>query len=704
MSNSLDIAGQRCLNITSGTTSARRLLAMIVVACFAFATFVSLVTCAGAGAAERNASRAQVTDAQSRIAHAELVNALKDATAGSYGGVWFDSATAQLHVGVTSESGRQAAEGAIAQAALAGDVTITPVRSSAAELLSTQQRWNRKLAGLFAREQVTTALAPQRNQVSVRLSASVPASERVALQHEAATDPVNVDVTVVPGQRLGTLPQAKTTCKEWVTFKAYCDPSLTSGVTLLKEKKAECTAGPLAINSKKERFAFTAGHCIGKAKENWSAINTAEVESVVGPVEEFIFGAEGGKSGDFADILIQPAWQTGKPNRPVLAVTAQWGQMAKKAEKTSYPVKGKRIPTVGNESCHVGQTSGESCGEISAINLSVTIEKKAVEGFVEVKEPAKPKGQLIAEGGDSGGPWMFIEANNEALMEGIMHGVLTTPECVEVEKETEGRQFFKTQKECEELKNTEKATNKGKWQRKLVLVFYPLAKTEKEAPEGALEQLKLELLTTANESLVPAVEPLKGEPFPVAFKAASGETKIETVGKAAITCTADTALGEFETLTMGKAAFTLTGCKLEKVECRSENELGEKAPVETILATGLLNVLGLLNAKEELEAGLSIGLLAPVKIVCGAAKGEIRGSALGAFTPLNKEVLVGENAKLELKQKEGKQQSGECLAQKPICEKLAKEPLEANLTGKFEGAGEETTETIGPLKMIEIIP
>jgi hypothetical protein len=471
----------------------------------------------------------QAIDVQGKVAQEDLIGKVETGTGSAFAGAWFAPAAAQLHIGATSPESRRTAEAAVAQAGLSADVTVTPVRSTLAELLATQQRWNRKLADLFAREQVTTGLEPQNNAVSVALSSSVPASERAALIREASASAVNVSVTSVATEQLSITPQAKTECNNWARLKAYCNPSITSGVTIATNKKPECTAGPLAINEKKQRVVLTAGHCIKKVGENWSAFNTKEVESVLGPVESFSDGAEEGgkKIGDYGDIVIEAAWQNGKPEKPVFAVTAEWKQM----ENTSYPVKGEREPLAGNTDCHEGQTSGESCGEIKRLNVTLVTSKKYYEGLVE-----DAGANLIGEGGDSGGPWLFIETNKEARMEGTLTGFV--PQCEKLTKVEKGNPFFKTQAECSSLVFKEAPTNEGEWKRtaykckntgkvqkgakffkteeeckeqekagegeieltpELHLVWMPLKQPIKGAAPGSLTALKLELLTTGNE-------------------------------------------------------------------------------------------------------------------------------------------------------------------------------------------------------------
>jgi hypothetical protein len=148
-------------------------------------------------------------------------------------------------------------------------------------------------------------------------------------------------------------------------------------------------------------------------------------------------------------------------------------------------------------SCHVGQTSGESCGSITAVNRTASYEVANGElrffnGFVEVIEVKKET--LENKGGDSGGPELTIEEPSlEARMEGM--DVAGAAECVELTEVRKGLRFFNTKANCEE----EEKPGEGKWeQRTINLLFQPLKSVE-NGPEGVLEKLKLELLTTANE-------------------------------------------------------------------------------------------------------------------------------------------------------------------------------------------------------------
>jgi hypothetical protein len=390
---------------------------------------------------------------QGEIAQTDLVSKVETTLGSTFAGVWFDPAAARFHVGVTSNASKRAAERVLAREAPAGNVTVTPVRSTIAQLIVTQKRWNHKLARLFRIEEVETGLDPQRNMVSVILGSAVPSRERIALKHEAAVSAVKVVVTVAARSKRRMTPEAKTECKTWTTSKAYCNPSITPGVTILTKKKPECTAGPVGINAKKERVLITAGHCIEKEGEEWSAINKAEKESVIGRAKKFVNGSEkeGGKLGDYAEISIEKAWQTGNAEHPVFAVTARWKVMNAKKEENSYPVVGEQTPQVGNTACLVGQNTGESCGQVKMLNVTNSALGRFREGLVSV-EPAE------STGGDSGGPWLFLTEKEEIFMQGSHVG-----------------------------------KSGG------IPVFEPLKQPVEKAAAGSLEGLSLKLLTKANE-------------------------------------------------------------------------------------------------------------------------------------------------------------------------------------------------------------
>ncbi len=226
---------------------------------------------------------------------------------------------------------------------------------------------------------------------------------------------------------------------------------------------ALCTAGPLAVpvSNRNERVVLTAGHCIegghGVGQE-WFAYNRANTKLLIGKSAEFRNGTNGAADllGDFGSIKIEAAggWQENIAATPVLAVVSEWLL----PEETRYKVRGERLPAADATDCHEGLLSGQKCGVITQLNISVTGGNgKLKEGLVQ--------DTATSEGGDSGGPWLFAEpeaSGFEALMEG---------------------------------------THVGKNEAGNLAAFDPLKQPEPGAARGSLEVLNLELLTTSNETL-----------------------------------------------------------------------------------------------------------------------------------------------------------------------------------------------------------
>ncbi len=232
-----------------------------------------------AAAAERE------IEAQSAIAEAELVPRLEASLGNAFGGVWLEPSTAQLHVGVTSEAGRQAGEAVAARAGLAPQVVETSVRSTWDELLKEQLTLNSRLADLLARGAITTSVLPQANAIKVTESSALSSAEKEGVQRQASS--ASVDVKLVPTSypHFGIARQAR--CRAFTSGKAYCDPTLAAGTSLEKPSLGRCTVGPALLkknpgNDTTETFILTAGHCIGAANEVFSSYVKGEVTQQIG--------------------------------------------------------------------------------------------------------------------------------------------------------------------------------------------------------------------------------------------------------------------------------------------------------------------------------------------------------------------------------------------------------------------------------------
>lgn len=555
-----------------------------------------------------SAARAgQFLDVQGKVAQAGLVNKLQAAMGSAYAGAWFDPATAQIHIGVATPASRRTLEEVVGRAGLTAHASFLPVRSTSSELIAVQNQWNAKLASLIEGQQAATGIQPQHNAVAVTLGSSISAAQRAAIQQEASTANVNVLVTVVPRPRLNPTPAVpKTECNNFARLKAYCNPSITPGVTIVTKRntftlgegegqshsnttldgfvesvlkyaepvpgntvtgndipagtkvnakptktsvtisnaatatekttykfggKLFCSAGPIGIPNanKKERILLTAGHCIeagGGNGEEWLAFKRNVEELLIGKANaNFVFGgAAGAKKGDYGEIPIEAAggWQTGNAKIPVFAVSAEWG----KAEEISYPVKEARVAVVGQDSCHEGQTTGESCGLVTEVNRTVAYEAgHVVEGLITVAGA-----ELNIEGGDSGGPFLYLipgNANHEVIMEGIASGL------------------------------------EGAVEPAHTAFYQPLLKPEPGLLEGALEKLGLQLLTTGNEDRTKEIEEeekKEKEEKERRFTSTSGSGTLKA-GADVVTCKKDTGTGELpSTMLMNNVVIHFLEC------------------------------------------------------------------------------------------------------------------------------------------------
>ncbi|HTA96539.1 MAG TPA: hypothetical protein VK730_02725 [Solirubrobacteraceae bacterium] len=419
---------------------------------------------------------------------------------------------------------------------------------------------------------------------------------------------------------------------------------------------ATCSAGPAAIPEahRGRRVLLTAGHCIEAGHGTgsfWYASKRNGEKAQLGAAGEFQYGgAEGEGKGDLGDIAIEPSpgggWQTGKVNKPVLAVTAEW----KKEAETRYKVKGERAAEAGNTNCHEGRTSGEWCGKIEMINATGSWQGKYFEGMV-MDEKA------IAEPGDSGGPVLFIEPSNEVLMEGTVAAALPV-ECKENATIKTGPEFFVTKELCLELK--ERIGTAGLWERKIQMGWQPLRTAPLKIPEGSLEKLKLELLTTANEKVRPRLQNKNAESLSKkTFTSKSGAVTLEAVGGSKITCSAGKENGEATSTSGGTEAFKLTGCEGFSQKCNTssaaEGELDLNAKYSVVFVKES-EELGLLT--EFSEASIECGTKCPLMI---SETVKLRGSAVGVATPVNKEVVPSEVFKVVFSQSKGAQGASEYL-------------------------------------------
>jgi hypothetical protein len=361
---------------------------------------------AGRDAPSGRSSRALAVEGE--IAGTAVVERTKAAIGNAFAGAWFEGSTAQLHIGVTSAASRQSAEAVAAQTGLAEGVVETPVRSTWAQLEAAQERWNRRLADLFAREEVATALRARYNAVEVELSSKVDPSERAVLEREAAAADVNISIVTASQPRLRV--ERDSRCNEFKTTESKCNSTVVAGVTIQSQAGNKCTAGPAVFSTDPakptETYILTAGHCIqnggGNGKKWYVYPKEGEKESL-GVSVDYI----NGKKADVGVISVENVFWTNKGFTPQEPTIAPWDEAP---EPEPYAVAGESEPVEGIESCMSGGSTGTSCGKI--LKLGVTV--LGTEGLVEV--------EAARESGDSGAPW-YAKGHRE-IVEGTHVGFI----------------------------------------------------------------------------------------------------------------------------------------------------------------------------------------------------------------------------------------------------------------------------------------
>jgi hypothetical protein len=622
----------------------------------------------------------QALAVQAKAGRARLLGTLEKAMGSEFAGAWFDPAHATIHVGVASAAGRDAAVAAVDDAGLSDNVAFTAVTSTWAELEAAQHMWIRHLKEMFAAGQAITGILPQDNAVSIRLSSTAPPAKRELLEREAAASSVRTLVTIAPSAERA-VPAAKTECAKFKESEAYCNPSITGGVSIgskivcvedvpenaegfpteaaCKERKTApkggkwlretglCSAGPIGIpeNSKKGRVLLTAGHC-GSEGEVWlSYEKKGEKEEKIGTAGAFVWE----KGGDYGEIPIEAGGFWTLPGvSPTKAVTAAW----KANEESSWPIAGEVEQMVGMTTCHDGQTTGGSCGTIINRNTNPTY------GGIEVQKLVEIEGaNLKINFGDSGGPAFQEEAAaKEVHVEGMVVAFI------------------------------ENSNPRVGW-------YQPI--------KPVLEKLKLTLLTKNNESTgykpTPEIRPV------LAFTDRSGEAKLtgrSLLGASTVKCASSRSSGAFSNSLLGSFDMLFKGCLVEELSLLLLCTGLEDTESSSILALGTFH---LRYRKGATGAAVTAYLIKPVHFTCVTGSTSVlvewKGCVAGAVGPLNRVVKSPEHFTVSLKKsvssstlQEITKIENETGTGEEACKSEAKEG-----TGALESAAVELVDEIYPV-------
>jgi hypothetical protein len=352
-------------------------------------------------------------ETQARGTRGDIVGTLERGLGPNFAGVWFDNATGKFVVPLLAGKGQQVANAVAMGSGLGGEYRTPVVDDSWNELEAAQAELDSALHGLIAAGLAQTSLDPRTNAVVIDLAGAADAGDTASVRQLAARSRADVEVRESSDKRFKIGAMA---CEP---FNFNCGKPLRGGVALYKHTYHNywCTVGFRAKGTNGKRYVLTAGHCAGNQnipRENypvmhWDAADeTKPVEGkfnlqYIGQLEQYKF-----PGNDWAKINATGSefWDT----NPWPSTIAYWGRMESETENKvlneSYPINGETSAYVGQTVCHSGATTGTSCGELTAQNVTLAIEEEGL-----VYHETRVDGGCSYYG-DSGGP---VFANNMAL-------------------------------------------------------------------------------------------------------------------------------------------------------------------------------------------------------------------------------------------------------------------------------------------------
>jgi hypothetical protein len=185
-----------------------------------------------------------------------------------------------------------------------------------------------------------------------------------------------------------------------------CDPPFRGGFTIgTKSVPTGCTAAFKATDSAGSRFVITAGHCIRGLGEGQFARDSGGGEAhYLGTVDRAFKGLSG---ADLARINASESKYWNTPSWPTQLVL--WRGpiiLGESPSNSEFGITSESGSYRGQYVCHVGATSGTTCGYVRTTDLSFETETN--------ESPPEPMwlehmsevtgSNFCIDGGDSGGP------------------------------------------------------------------------------------------------------------------------------------------------------------------------------------------------------------------------------------------------------------------------------------------------------------
>ncbi len=336
---------------------------------------LSLATDAGIGLAEAT----ERLEWQRRAVEVDLPSQMEAALgAQQFGGMWVDDEDrGHLKVGVVGPDSRaDDLVSTLAQAqGLGAVVDVAPVLYSQARLDEVTDELGLTVAevNVDARQPIDFGQPVGVNRIELR----VPPMEVITPQQQEFVDSAQA--------RYGEILQlgvAEGHYRAAACLGDYCDPPLRGGIGIIGPTSsdspptgsADCTGGFVAQSQiDSEMYMFTAGHCVfahGISGRAWWTRFASNVPHKIGPVHGRARWGNG--EGDMAIIRISnvPGWN---PRSWVMVKSSpDWEDVPGTEWNHEYPITGSSTVINGKRVCHTGQTTGTSCGRVTALGVSRT--------------------------------------------------------------------------------------------------------------------------------------------------------------------------------------------------------------------------------------------------------------------------------------------------------------------------------------------
>jgi phosphodiesterase/alkaline phosphatase D-like protein len=327
---------------------------------------------------------------------AGIVNQLKRDLGLDYAGTWFDNEAGEFVVPMLPGANRGSVHAELTGAQLEDSYRTSAATHSWVELEAAHERIDSELLPIIEKALVQTSLDPRTNAIVVDLAQGASKGQRDEVERLASGEDVRVEIRKSSAENFRVELRG---CK--TSAPRVCDKPLRGGVGIGPDYEKEgigniglCSAGFKAIGKYTgSRYLLTAGHCAASFS-NWASMHTGggeEAEKPIGSVAEYNF-----PGGDWARITANGSYWDTSPWPSMVA--HYWGNQATPVYYEAYTYLGQYV-------CHSGTNTGTSCGNVLA--LDVTVSASGVVIYHETKF-----GEVCGVGGDSGGPAF---AGNTAL-------------------------------------------------------------------------------------------------------------------------------------------------------------------------------------------------------------------------------------------------------------------------------------------------